>query len=216
MSNAKKRADDIHNDGGIHANAGEDIILPKNIEGNTKNLVTSAILIAIATVLSVLTPFWMPFGGNVTLAAMVPIIIIPYLFGLKFGLLSALIYSVIQMLLGVQNFGFLAPTITNFLLIGFLDYIIAFGILGVGRVFSRNLLIGGGIVIALRYASHVVSGVVLWGHFADAADLMHGLWVYSLAYNAAYMVPEFIISLIVLAVLTRVKQIPWVQNEHAK
>jgi len=172
-------------------------------------MVTCSILIAIATVLSIIPPFRMPFGGEATIASMVPIIIIPYLFGLRYGLISSLVFSVIQMILGAQNFGFLAPTFTNFALIALFDYIIAFGVLGLGRQFSKNVVIGGGIVIALRYVSHVISGAILWGQFATTAQLAHGVWVYSLVYNATYMVPEFIISVIVLAVLARVKQIPW-------
>jgi len=175
----------------------------------TKKMVTCSILIAIAAVLSVVSPLKMPFGGETTIASMVPIIIIPYLFGLRYGLISSLVFSAIQMILGAQNFGLLAPTFANFSLIALFDYIIAFGVLGLGRQFSKNAVIGGGIVIALRYISHVISGAILWGQFATTEQLAHGVWVYSIVYNATYMVPEFIISVIVLAVLVRVRQIPW-------
>lgn len=176
---------------------------------NTKKIVTCAMLLSAAVVLSLIPPLRLPLGGKVTIASMVPIIIIPYLFGWRHGLASAFVFALIRMFLGAKNFGYLAPTFTNFALLALLDYIIAFTVLGLGKLFSKNVVIGGSLVIAVRYLCHVLSGVILWSQFAKSADLANGIWAYSFSYNATYMLPEFIISVIVLIILAKVKQIPW-------
>jgi len=108
----------------------------------TKRLVTTAMLIAIATVLSVFQPFQLPFGGGITIASMMPIVIIAFCYGTKWGLFSAFIFSLLQMFLG-------AKTITAFFLPGdsqmalgaalivcFLDYIAAYTVLGFGGILN--------------------------------------------------------------------------------
>ena len=67
----------------------------------TKKLVVSAVMLAIATVLSFFQPFQLPFGGGITLASMMPLVIIAYIYGTKWGLLSGFVYSVLQMILGM-------------------------------------------------------------------------------------------------------------------
>ena len=71
----------------------------------TKRLAESAILIAIGTVLSFIKfeSFWVK-GGSITLASTLPLVLISYRYGVKWGAFSAFVYSLIQALLGAQNF----------------------------------------------------------------------------------------------------------------
>ncbi|MBQ4160892.1 MAG: energy-coupled thiamine transporter ThiT, partial [Clostridia bacterium] len=69
----------------------------------TKRMVTSAMLLALGTVLSVLQPFQLPFGGGITIASMMPVVIIAFVYGTKYGLFAGFVYSVIQMLLGMKT-----------------------------------------------------------------------------------------------------------------
>ena len=69
----------------------------------TKKLVVSAMLIAVAAVLSIFQPFQLPFGGGITIASMMPIVLIAYCYGTRWGLLSALIFSLVQLLLGMKT-----------------------------------------------------------------------------------------------------------------
>ena len=64
----------------------------------TQKLVTSAILVGISTVLSFVKLLDLPYGGSITAASMLPVILAGYLFGNGFGLLSALGYSLLQLL----------------------------------------------------------------------------------------------------------------------
>ena len=75
----------------------------------------------------------------------------------------------------------------------FFDYIIAFGVIGLGGVFRgiKNQAVGlaSGALLAsvLRFLCHFLSGITVWAGFADGLPV----WLYSLIYNGLYMLPEF-------------------------
>jgi len=171
----------------------------------TKKLTTSALLVALATVLmwvSKLIPAPWLQGGSVTIASMVPIISVGIMFGTKWGLCSSLAYAVLQMM-----FGFYPPptqTFLNFALVILLDYIVAFGGLGLsGLVYniSGKKFFSAGIaaftVTLLRYICHILSGILIWGVYAEGQSVL----VYSLVYNGTYMIPEIIISTVVTTLI---------------
>ena len=175
----------------------------------TKKLTTSALLVALATVLmwvSKLIPAPWLQGGSVTIASMVPIIAVGIMFGTKWGLCSSLAYAILQMM-----FGFYPPptqTFLNFVLVILLDYIIAFGGLGLsGIVFnsSGKKAFSAGLsafaVTLLRYVCHIVSGVLIWGVYAEGESVL----IYSLVYNGTYMIPEIIISTVVTTLIFKSK-----------
>ena len=69
----------------------------------TQRLTTSAIMIALSATLAVtcaLIPFLnLPFGGGFTIASMLPIVIVSYMYGLKWGFFVSAAYSVLQILM---------------------------------------------------------------------------------------------------------------------
>ena len=85
----------------------------------TRMLSESALLIAIATVLSMIK-FDLPFGGGVTVVSMLPLILASHRWGWKWGLTTAFVYSLIQLLLGLDNVGY-ATTFVMALGVIFLD-----------------------------------------------------------------------------------------------
>ncbi len=162
----------------------------------TRKMVEAALFVALATVLSVLKIAELPYGGSITLASMFPILLLSYRHGLRWGLGGGLVYGVLQQLLGLNNLSYFT-TWQSVLAIIFLDYIIAFAVVGLGGVFRRttqkqNLALGTGalFVCVLRYLCHVVSGATVWAGLSipDGAAL-----AYSLIYNATYMIPETIV-----------------------
>lgn len=163
----------------------------------------TAVLLALATVLSILKPFSLPFGGSVTLLSMLPIIIISLIYGTRHGVASAFIYSLIQ--LGLDLGAVLTWGLTPYALIGtiVLDYVLAFTLLGLGGLFKNKGLIGviAGtvLVLALRFLMHFISGIVIFGSIVSA-----DAWIYSLTYNASYMVPEFVTTTIAAIILFKV------------
>ena len=73
----------------------------------TRKLVTSAMLIALGTAISFVSewiPFLnLPFGGTITLASLLPLVLISWMYGLGWGLGSAFVYSLFQMAVGFKT-----------------------------------------------------------------------------------------------------------------
>ncbi len=169
----------------------------------TKKLTLSASMTALSFVLvmvsKVLPGPWAE-GGGITLGSMVPIIVVSLILGTKWGLLSGFAFSLIQMITG-----FYLPPVTTFLsLVGvlFLDYVFAFSILGTADFFAKlmgnkiwAIPLSGTIVTGIRYIMHILSGLLIWGAFADTENVF---W-YALLYNGSYMIPEMIITTVVLS-----------------
>lgn len=152
----------------------------------TKRLTTSSIMIAIAITISLICaviPFLnLPFGGGFTIASMLPIVLIAYMYGTKWGLLSAFTYSILQMLLSFNTvYAFFLPTDENYMgsagaaiMICLIDYVIAYTALGLGGVFrnvvkNKTLSIALGVLLALslRYIAHIISGYIFFGAWAE-------------------------------------------------
>lgn len=167
-------------------------------------LVECAILIAMAFVLGFIKIIDMPYGGSVTAASMVPIIIAGYRHGLKWGLITGFAFSLLQLLTGLESVSY-ATSSTAAVAIIMLDYIVAFTVLGLLGIFKRNrhqtgVLISGAFVVCfLRFICHVITGCTVWaGVSIPTADGA----VYSIVYNAAYMIPETVVTLYVIALLS--------------
>ena len=146
----------------------------------TKRLITTAMLIAIGTVLSLLQVIKLPFGGAVTFASMVPIVIAGYMYGVKWGLVSGFVYAIIQMLTGMDTISaFFLPGESQMLIhkaisICIIDYLLAFSVLGFSGIFKGRLknraleiCLGAVVATALRYIMHIISGVIFFGSWAS-------------------------------------------------
>ncbi len=166
----------------------------------SRKLVECALLIAIATILSMIKIAQMPAGGSVTIASMLPLILIAYRHGLGWGLGSGFVYGIVQQLLGLKNLSYVT-TWQSVIAVILLDYLIAFLVLGFGGVFRKafrkqNIAIAVGALLAalLRYLCHVISGATVWAGLSIPTGAALS---YSLIYNATYMLPETIILVIV-------------------
>lgn len=162
---------------------------------NIKRLTMSAVMIALSAALSMVKVFEMPLGGSVTLLSMLPVCMLSIMYGCRWGLFSAFVYSLSQLAMGIA--GVLGWGLTPAALVGCIafDYIIAFTVLGFSGLFRRHGVPGyiGGIALAIgfRMISHIISGVIF---FASWAPEGWNPFVYSLSYNGAYMVPEFVFT----------------------
>ncbi len=168
-------------------------------------LTESALLLAIAAVLSVIKLVDMPYGGSVTPFSMLPLLVIAYRHGTRWGLFTAFTYSLIQLLLGMDNFSY-ATSFTAVIMIALFDYLLAFLALGLGGVLRNKLPQGGALCVAavftgvLRYLCHVVSGCTVWaGLSVPTAEAL----IYSLSYNATYMIPETVVLALGAVYLSR-------------
>ncbi len=169
-------------------------------------LVECAMMLAMATVLSLLPPIKMPQGGSVTYASMMPLVLVSYRHGIKWGVGTAFAHSLLQMALG-----FYAPpvqTLLAFAGVVLLDYVLAFTVLGTAAFFGKpinsrvaSVAVGASVVVFLRFICSFVSGIIIWGSFAPEGT---PVWIYSLLYNGSYMLPELIITAVVSMILVPV------------
>ena len=164
----------------------------------TRRLVECAMFVAIATVLSIIKLAELPYGGSITVASMLPIVMIAYRHGLGWGLGSGVVFGAIQQLLGLKNLSYVT-TWQSVLAVIMLDYIVAFTVIGFGGMFRKSesrgaaLAAGSAVACLLRYICHVISGATVW---AGLSIPTKAALLYSLAYNATYMIPETIVLVV--------------------
>lgn len=159
-------------------------------QSKTRMIAEAGVAIAIAQVLSFITLFHMPQGGSIKAASLVPLMIFAYRWGGTRGIWAGVVYGVLHFLLGFKSS-------IHYLSI-ILDYLVAYGAIGVCGYFKDNItgLVSGSIVaIALRWFTSVTSGAVV---FASYAPQGQNPWIYSMIYNASYMIPDGILNIIVL------------------
>lgn len=174
----------------------------------TRRLTETAIMLALAVGLSYVKIMELPMGGSITLFSQVPIIIIGYRYGAKWGISTGVVYGVLQMLLqGLGNFAYVKGIVAYLVLI-FADYVLAFMALGLGGAIFKKmknqtvaLALGAFAGSAIRFICHFVSGVTIW---ADYADGWKSVWQYSAAYNGSYMAIEAAISVAAVIALSLV------------
>lgn len=161
-------------------------------------LAESAIMLALSVALNELTPIQFPFGGSVTFFSQLPILVIGYRYGIKQGLLTGLTMGIVEMLFGLKNFSYVTG-IKGYLILVLADYIVAFSVLGLGAMFKKtiknqalSLASAGAVVSVLRFICHFISGVTIWGGYAEDKPV----WLYSLTYNGGYMLPELILTVV--------------------
>ena len=150
-----------------------------------RRLTESAMLLAIAIVLELVAKMFipeMPFGGQVTLVSMLPVVLISYRHGVKWGLVSGVAYALIEMALGARTVaaafqpGYFGDGVMllNAFIMCLLDYLVAFTVLGLGGCFRNRIANNGlglmcGSIVALgaRYVAHIASGYILFSGWAE-------------------------------------------------
>lgn len=181
----------------------------ENRNQKTSRLVFSAIMIAIGTVLSLLKIDFV-MGGGLTVCAMLPLVMVSFRYGTKWGVFTAFVFSVLQCLLGLDNVQY-ATSVGMAIAIILLDYIVAYTVIGFSGIFREK---------AKNFNTAVISGIAITFfarflcHFATGWAIWDALWpnefgmiapVYSLCYNGSYMLAEAIISSVVAVILFKKK-----------
>lgn len=160
-----------------------------------KKLTMSAVMIALSTVLSLVTVMKMPLGGSVTLFSMLPVCMLSIMYGCRWGIVCAFIYSLGQLALDIAGVAGWGLTPVAFAGCVVFDYLAAFTVLGLAGMFRAKgvpgYISGIALAVALRMVSHIISGVIFFSSWAPEG---WNPFVYSLSYNGAYMVPEFIFT----------------------
>lgn len=210
-------------------------------------LAESAVMIALAAVLELIAKMIIPemaFGGQITIVSMLPVVLVGWKYGIGKGLVTGFVYSLVQIILGVKTVSALVMpasdeylgSLKNVVLMFLLDYIIAYSVLGLGAMYkkviknnSASLALGAFTVLLFRYISHIASGYILYGMWAEWFFTQDGFYswgqtivntfsgnalsfVYSVIYNGFYMIPEIIITTAVAVVVGKIPQITKTKN----
>lgn len=145
----------------------------RHIKLTTRTIINIALMLALTIILHQFRLFHMPQGGSVTAGAMVPLLLISYRYGPGIGALTGFLYGMVNMM---QDPFIVHPV----------------------QVLFEHLYLGTALAFAGRFACHFISGVVF---FASYAPEGMNPALYSLVFNASYLLPEFIICCLLLKVL---------------
>lgn len=157
-----------------------------------RTMSVGAMCMALASVLSLIKLWDMPFGGSITPASMLPLLLFAYVYGTVPGLTLGALYGVMQFLLDGARFAALGA-IPNLL-----DYPIAFGLLGLAGIFGKmeneklGLTLGFFVGCLGRFLASFTSGVVFYAEWTPEGMSPA---VYSIVYNGSYMLPECILCI---------------------
>lgn len=158
---------------------------------STKIIAEVAMVIALSTVLSFIKIYHLPQGGSITAGSMVPLLWISLRRGPYIGFFACIIYGLIQFMIEPFAVGPIQV---------FLDYPLAFGVLGLAGLFKKYPLLGVCFGISGRFISHFVSGVIF---FAEYAPTGMSPLIYSMIYNGSYLLGELIVSGILIYLIIK-------------
>ena len=151
----------------------------------TKRITESAMLLAVAIVLELVSKMFipeMPFGGQITLVSMLPVVLISYRHGVKWGLVAGVAYALLEMAIGAKTVaaafqpGYFGDGVMllNAFIMCILDYLVAFTALGLGGCFRNKiqnkgaaLMCGSLVALGARYVAHIASGYILFSGWAE-------------------------------------------------
>lgn len=168
------------------------LVLTMKLSGKKNDvsiMVKTAILLAVTFVLNQITLFRMPQGGSITAFGMLALFLISYMFGARQGIIAGMAYGLLDLII--------SPSVIHPIQI-FMDYPLAFGAIGIGGLLRKqNFGIIKGYILGIigRYIVVVLSGIIFWGMYAPEG---FNAVSWSLFYNMTYMLPEAVLTVVIL------------------
>lgn len=183
----------------------------KRLNTSLTTLTECAVMLALSFALSYAKLFEMPMGGSVTVASMLPVMLVSVKYGVGTGLATSFAYSLTQLLQALMSanvFPYCETAGTLALCILF-DYVVPFTLLGLAGLFHKmkltkntelNIYVGIVCAVILRFMCHFITGVVIWGQWAP--DGM-GKYLYSFLYNGGFLSLDFLICIVCAVLMFR-------------
>lgn len=180
-----------------------------------KMLTECAVMIALAFALSFAKVYQMPLGGSVTIASMLPVMLIGLKYGSLVGIGTGFVYSLTQAAQALAEgnvFPFCESGFTLIICVLF-DYLVPFTVIGLAGIFKELKIVknpeiafytGAVSVVVLRFVCHFITGVVIWGQWAPEGM---GKYLYSLAYNGSFLAADFAVCLVAAILMLRKREI---------
>ena len=161
----------------------------RHIRMTTTMLVYIGLMLAVTILLHQLKLYHMPQGGSITCGAMLPLLFIAYRYGPGIGCLTGFLYGLINIL---QDPFILHPLQVLF------DYPLPYMMLGLAALWPSHRYLSTLLAFFGRYLCHFISGAVFFGSYAPEGT---SPYLYSLVFNATYLLPEFLICFLLLKLL---------------
>ena len=162
----------------------------KKIKLDSKTMARIGLALALATILDFIKVIDLPNGiGSINLGSVVPIIVIALFYGPEIGMLTGLLFGLINLII--------SPYIVHPLQVLF-DYPLPYMAVGLAGYFKNKKLIGASVGMFFKFIFHFISGFLFFGLFAPNG------WspaLYSFIANASYVGSNLIIVIILLLIL---------------
>lgn len=175
---------------------------------NLQPLLEAAIMAALALILDLLPSIKLSPFISISFA-MVPVFILSFRWGLRYGLLSGFLWGLLQLVIGdvyiLHWFQFIIEYFIAFSFVGFAGIVMKYvqQSFQVGNKVAGMTWVVVGIFISslARYIIHYIAGVVFWGSYAPEGQ---PAWLYSLIVNGSAWIGNFLFSSVVLIILLAV------------
>lgn len=157
-----------------------------------------AVLVALSLALMPIEIPGPAFGGDIDLV-MIPLFILAYRNGVGYGVASGLVFGFLKCLIG-GGIGYGLPSVL-------LDYVLAYGAVGLAGLFKEKFWaveLSTFIGCLARFAIHFISGVTIY--MITVPTEVAGMTfanpvLYSIVYNALYMLPNTVIAIVIMSML---------------
>ena len=160
---------------------------------DVRMMAEAGVMMAMSFVLFYFKVYQMPQSGALTIGSMIPLIIFTIRWGLARGFIVCALFGLLTL--------FTDNTVVHPIQF-ILDYPLPYGVVALGGIsFMKNkknfwgyapfIILG----FVLRMTSHILSGVVFFKKFTPPGKTP---LIYSLTYNLGYLVPEMLITLVLL------------------
>lgn len=161
----------------------------RKIHFTTHMLVNISLMLALSIILHQLRLYRMPQGGSITCGSMVPLLLISYRYGFLSGCMAGFIYGIFNIM---QDPYLLHPIQVLF------DYPLPYMALALAALWPSHRYLSTALAFFGRFLCHVISGVVFFASYAPAGT---SPLVYSLIFNATYLIPECLICFLIIRIL---------------
>jgi thiamine transporter len=169
----------------------------------TKVYTEIAVFAALSGVLYAIRPWTNPFGGSITLGSMVPVMWVSLRRGVLAGSVAGIIYGLLALLIDVALLG--SAAVIASVPQAIMEYPVAFGVIGLTGMFHKksvfSAISGAGIAVFIRFLIHYFMGVLVWWYIYTFPEF--GRYIYPLVYNGSFLLPEYIISAVILSILIK-------------
>lgn len=179
----------------------------KSEKYDARRIAFAGVCVASSFVLALLKFKFVAFGGSITIASFVPVLIFAYVYGPWDGFAVGLIHGVLNF---IESPYILTPA--TFIL----DYLLAFASIGLMGFFGKMnrkekavtpIVLGCICVFSARFIAHLLSGMIFFAQGAIWDPLpswaMGNAFVYSFIYQCVYVPVDAFIATMVLVFLAK-------------